>query len=162
MNEPIYVGLGSNLDNPLNQVNSAVAALRALPSTSLITHSSWYQSKPIGPPQPDFINGVAELRTSLSPETLLNELQTIEQNHQRVRIEHWGPRTLDLDILVWGKHTIDSKRLIVPHAYLKERSFVLLPLYEIAPTLQLPCGTHLALLAQQCDKKGIKKLPEQH
>ena len=103
MTEITYIGLGSNLDQPLQQLRNAVIELASLPGTSLMTISSWYRSAPMGPQdQPDFINGVAKLQTSLTPRKLLEALQAIEQLHQRKKDRHWGPRTLDLDILLYG------------------------------------------------------------
>ena len=151
----VYIGLGSNLNSPYTQVNAAINALQTLPNTQLVSHSPWYQSKAIGPEQPDYINGVAKLATSLAPIELLNTLQAIEQAHHRVRKEHWGPRTLDLDILLWGDITIKTDRLLVPHPYLEERNFVLLPLNDIAPELILPNQKPIAELVHSCDKNGI-------
>lgn len=151
----VYIGLGSNLNSPYTQVNAAINALQTLPNTQLVSHSPWYQSKAIGPEQPDYINGVAKLATSLAPIELLDALQAIEQAHHRVRKEHWGPRTLDLDILLWGGITIKTDRLLVPHPYLEERNFVLLPLNDISPELILPNQKSIAELVHSCDKNGI-------
>src|SRR5690625_6610165 len=97
-----YIGLGSSLENPRNQVTAALDELNQLPRCRLVAASKLYQSEPLGPPQPDFINAVAALETTLSPLELLDQLQELEQRHQRVRREHWGPRTLDLDLLLYG------------------------------------------------------------
>lgn len=146
-----YVGLGSNLENPLQQVTDALRELQAIPNSQLLEHSKLYRSDPVGPPgQPDYINAVACLETSLEPEQLLDQLQAIEQAHDRVRIQHWGPRTLDLDLLLFGDQIITTERLIVPHAFMCERSFVLYPLAEIAPDLHLPNGVDLQQLLNQC------------
>lgn len=146
-----YVGLGSNLENPLQQVTDALRELQAIPNSQLLEHSKLYRSDPVGPPgQPDYINAVACLETSLEPEQLLDQLQAIEQAHDRVRIQHWGPRTLDLDLLLFGDQIINTERLIVPHAFMCERSFVLYPLAEIAPDLHLPNGVDLQQLLNQC------------
>lgn len=154
-----YIGLGSNLADPLAQVSRALAELSALPHTRLVERSAIYASKPVGPAQPDFINAAALLDTQLSPLDLLDALQAIEQSHQRVRIEHWGPRTLDLDLLLYGDQVIASERLTVPHPYLTQRSFVLYPLADITPELHLPDGTHLPDLLRQCPPAGLIKLP---
>ena len=146
-----YVGLGSNLENPLQQVTDALRELQAIPNTTLVEHSKLYRSDPVGPPgQADYINAVACLETHLEAEQLLDELQAIEQAHDRVRLQHWGPRTLDLDILLFGDQVISTERLTVPHAFMCERSFVLYPLADIARDLRLPNGTDLKQLLSQC------------
>lgn len=149
----LYIGLGSNLDDPLQQVRQALIELDQLPHSELIQHSQLYRSAPVGPPdQPDYINAVAQLRTQLQPESLLDQLQALELRHHRVRRQHWGARTLDLDILLFGNWQIDTERLKVPHPFMAERSFVLYPLQEIAPTLQLPNGDSITGLVAQCDR----------
>lgn len=143
-----YIGLGSNLDDPRAQVERASRTLQKLDPAMRL--SSLYMSAPMGPQdQPHFINAVAEMRTCLSPEALLDELQAIEQAHGRKRDQHWGPRTLDLDLLVYGDEKISTPRLVVPHPGLPERAFVLYPLAELAPALRIPeCGTAAALAAR--------------
>lgn len=143
-----YIGLGSNLDEPREQVRRASKALTRLDAA--VRLSSLYMSAPMGPQdQPRFINAVAEIRTRMSPESLLDELQAIEQAHGRKRERHWGPRTLDLDLLVYGNEEISTPRLVVPHPGLPERAFVLYPLAELAPTLQIPgLGTAAGLAAR--------------
>lgn len=159
MNETAYIGLGSNLNNPQQQVLSAITALGALSETAIIAVSPWYRSAPMGPSdQPDYINGVAKLTTALSPHTLLKALQQIERSHHRVRKEHWGPRTLDLDILLYGNLTIEHPDLQVPHPGMAERNFVLRPLADIAPQLVLPNGIQLAELLEICPSEGIVRL----
>ncbi|MDX1399455.1 MAG: 2-amino-4-hydroxy-6-hydroxymethyldihydropteridine diphosphokinase [Oceanospirillum sp.] len=134
-----YIGLGSNLEDPVQQLKTALKELNELADTRLIIASSLYSSKPVGPQdQPDFVNAVAMLETSLEPLELLDQLQALEQSHRRVRERHWGPRTLDLDLLLYDDSIIDHPRLIVPHAHMHERGFVLLPLAEISPNLSLP------------------------
>lgn len=151
-----YIGLGSNLANPRAQVAQALLELAALPQSRLVASSPLYRSAPIGPgEQPDYVNAVALLETSLAPLALLDALQAIEQNHDRVRIEHWGPRTLDLDILLLDQQIIASDRLKVPHPYLTQRNFVLYPLADITPELQLPDGTSLQALLAQCPRAGL-------
>lgn len=146
-----YIGLGSNLEDPHRQVSDALLELREIPNTELLSHSLLYRSDPVGPPgQPDYINAVAKLDTRLEPEALLDALQAIEQAHQRVRIEHWGPRTLDLDLLLYGNDQLDTARLKVPHPFMTERSFVLYPLAEIEPNLVLPKGDQLSDILLQC------------
>lgn len=137
-----YVGLGSNLGDPVDQVSKAITELDGLPDTELVGNSALYQSKPMGGlEQPDYINAVARIDTRLGAEDLLRELQSIESAHGRVRGEHWGARTLDLDLLLYGSIIIDTVDLKVPHPGMHERAFVLYPLYEIAPDLEIPrCG----------------------
>ncbi len=154
-----YIGLGSNLENPRAQVEQALVELAAIPESKLLATSPLYRSAPVGPgDQPDYINAAALLETSLSPLALLDALQAIEQSHQRVRIEHWGPRTLDLDILLLDQLIIDSERLKVPHPYLTQRNFVLYPLADIAPELRLPDGTSLQQLIAQCPRDGLASI----
>lgn len=142
--EPLFrafIGLGSNLDDPRSQLLAALDQLAAIPGTRLVAVSSIYQSAPVGPPdQPDYLNAVAELATSLAPEALLDALQAIETKQGRVRGRRWGERTLDLDLLLYGDQTIESERLVVPHPQMKQRAFVLIPLQEIAPGLSFPDG----------------------
>lgn len=154
----VYIGLGSNLDQPLKQVSKALSEISAIKNTTLVNYSPWYKSVAIGPAQPDFINGVAKVQTSLDAHHFLTQLQNIEQAHQRIRKEHWGPRTLDLDILLWNNETINTERLTVPHAFLKERSFVLLPLNDIAKNLTLPCGQSIEQLTAYSNPQGIEQI----
>ena len=157
MMSEVFVAIGSNLADPLGQARRAVSALAALPETELQKASSFYSSRPMGPAdQPDYVNAVARLSTRLAPLALLDQLQKIELEQGRVRKnERWGPRTLDLDLLLYGDRVIKHERLIVPHYGMKEREFVLLPLAEIAPALVLPCGTPLAQLVARCPRNGL-------
>ncbi len=158
----VFVGLGSNLDNPRNQVMTALTELAALERTRMIAASSQYRSVPMGPAdQPDYINAVAMLETRLEAEALLDGLQAIETGHRRVRgSERWGPRTLDLDLLLYGDERIDTPRLRVPHAGLAERNFVLYPLADIAPDLDIPGLGPLRELIARCPQSGLERLPE--
>lgn len=154
-----YIGLGSNLEDPINQVRTAFEELDSIELTRLIKHSSIYRSDPVGPPgQPDYINAVAEIETQLAPMPLLRALQTIEQDHRRVRLERWGPRTLDLDLLVYADQQINEPDLIVPHIMIAERSFVLYPLSEIAPDLKIPGLAPMSELLEKSSEKGLRKL----
>ena len=154
-----YIGLGSNLDDPRDQVSRALHELGALPDTHLVARSSLYASAPLGSPgQPDYINAVAQLTTTLEPLRLLDALQGIEQVHRRVRRERWGPRTLDLDLLLYGDHLIDHPRLQVPHPQMQRRDFVLIPLLEIAPELAIPGQGKVRVLASQCSGNGVWRL----
>jgi 2-amino-4-hydroxy-6-hydroxymethyldihydropteridine diphosphokinase len=135
----VYIGLGSNMDRPQHQVTTALAELAHLPDTTLLKASRLYRSAPLGPQdQPDYINAVASVETTLTAETLLDVLQQIEQQHRRVRTTHWGPRTLDLDILLYGNMSIRTPRLTVPHPEMARRCFVLEPLLEINPEVDIP------------------------
>ena len=128
----VFIGLGSNLEDPVSQLKQALEQLTRLPDVSLVKASAFYRSKPMGPQnQPDFVNAVAELETGLSAEQLLDELQQIEYSQGRVRSLHWGPRTLDLDILLFGNEIINTDRLTVPHVGIAQRDFVLRPLADI-------------------------------
>ena len=152
-----YVGIGSNLAEPLQQVQRAVAALEKLPSVDLLAVSPWYGSHPVGGPadQPDYINGVACLKTSLQPHALLDALQAIEHQQQRVRRERWGARTLDLDLLLYDNECVHDDRLTLPHPCLHERAFVLVPLADIAPQLTLPNGCRVASLLPALSTEGL-------
>lgn len=155
-----YIGLGSNLDNPRRQVERALEALDRLPLTRCRETSRLYASRPVGPQdQPDFVNAVARLDTALSPLALLDQLQALEQRQRRVRSRHWGPRTLDLDLLLYDDEVIDHPRLRVPHAQMHQRGFVLVPLAEIAPTLVLPDGSALTELARHHLNVDLIPLP---
>ena len=146
----VYIALGSNLANPQAQLTAALQALNALADSRLTAVSSFYQSKPLGPQdQPDYVNAVACLETSLAPLALLDELQRIEHEQGRVRLRRWGERTLDLDILLYADHIIQSERLTVPHYDMHQREFVIIPLVEIAPHLVLPNGQSIQTLAQK-------------
>jgi 2-amino-4-hydroxy-6-hydroxymethyldihydropteridine diphosphokinase len=154
-----YIALGSNLENPLAQIKSAFNALQSLPNCRVTQQSSLYRSAPMGPQeQPDYINAVIQLDTSLSPDALLQALQALEQAQGRQRNLHWGPRTLDLDILLYGQLQLQSESLTIPHPGLYLRNFVLYPLAEIAPKLIFPDGSRLADRLSQCDRSGLEKL----
>lgn len=160
--ERVYIGLGSNLDTPRQQLHSALEALAQLPHSHLVGHSSLYVSDPLGPAdQPRYVNAVAALDTELQPWALLDALQRIEQEQGRVRkAERWGPRTLDLDILLFGERLIDDERLNVPHYHMHARPFVLYPLAELAPELLLPDGRSLPELLAACPFSGLERLAE--
>ncbi len=155
-----YIGLGANLNAPLQQLATAVTALAEIPHTTVHRVSGFYGSKPMGPQdQPDYVNAVAALHTELSAEQLLDQLQQIELNHGRQRkAERWGPRTLDLDILLFGDSVIETPRLTVPHYGMAVREFVLYPLAEIAPDLQIPKLGLLSALLTQVPSNGLSLL----
>lgn len=154
-----YVGLGSNLADPVAQLAGAITAMALLPDTQLVAQSPFYQSRPVGPQdQPDFVNGAVWLNTLLSPLALLDHLQAIELRHGRERTRHWGPRTLDLDILMFGDQVIEQPRLTVPHRELPNRDFVLQPLLDLDPQLTLPDGRPLRQLLQACPDNHLRRL----
>ncbi len=155
-----YIGIGSNLSEPVEQVKSAITELQHIAHSNVTSISSLYLSKPMGPQdQDDYINAVLALETSLTPLELLNALQLIENNAGRVRKENrWGARILDLDIILYGNEVINNERLIVPHYGMKDREFVLLPLAEIAPNLSLPNGQSVKLLSQNITINSMIKL----
>ena len=159
--ERVYIGLGSNLADPQKQLRGALQALADLPQSSLAAVSSLYASDPLGPAdQPRYVNAVAALDTSLAPLDLLDALQRIEQAQGRERkAERWGPRTLDLDILLFGDRLIAEPRLQVPHYHLQARAFVLYPLAEVAPAeLLLADGRRLVDLLTACPFSGLERL----
>jgi 2-amino-4-hydroxy-6-hydroxymethyldihydropteridine diphosphokinase len=156
----VYIGLGSNLELPEKQIQAACNSLALLADTVFIKCSSLYQSRPMGPQdQPDYVNAVALIETELSPGSLLQQTQLIEQQQGRIRTEtRWGPRPIDLDILLFGQQLIDNERLTVPHSGMKQREFVLYPLFEIAQELILPCGEKLSDLILICPINGLQKM----
>ena len=155
-----YIGLGSNLEDPIAQINSARLAINQIENVKELTFSSLYHSLPMGPQdQPDYTNAVMGVITTLEPLDLLRSLQTIENAQGRVRKgERWGARTLDLDILLYGNAELDFPDLKVPHVGIAERSFVLYPLQEIAPDLWIPGKAALADLVSQCPLDGLRRL----
>ena len=154
-----FVGIGSNQDDPVIQVGRAVAALQELPRTGLVARSSLYRSAPFGPVnQPDFVNAVAHLETELDAIEMLRHLQGIERRHGRVRGERWGPRVIDLDLLVFEDQVIDADGLSVPHPGIAERNFVLLPLQEIAPDLMIPGLGKVADIAVDTEEPRISRI----
>ncbi len=157
----VYIGLGSNLAEPRQQLRGALDALARIPNSQLAVVSSLYLSDPLGPAdQPRYNNAVAALDTSLSPLALLDALQAIELAQGRERkAERWGPRTLDLDILLFGNRLISEPRLTVPHYHMHARAFVLYPLAEIAPAeLKLADGRTLTELLAACPFEGLERL----
>jgi len=154
-----YIAIGSNQQNPANQLHLAEIAINKIKETALLVASSLYCSQPMGPQdQPDYMNSVVKIQTTLPALELLDQLQIIEQSQGRVRKkERWGPRTLDLDIILYNNETINSERLTVPHYGMRVREFVLYPLSEINPQLTLPDGTLLSQLLIQCDKNSLIK-----
>lgn len=159
--ERIYIGMGSNLADPSEQLRSAINALAQLPQSELIEVSAFYQSDSLLPGQPRYTNAVAALDSSMPPLELLDALQAIENEQGRERLERWGPRTLDLDIVLFGDRLIDEPRLKVPHYHMQERAFVLYPLAELAPAdLRLADGRSLPELLAACPFVGLERLPQ--
>ena len=159
--ETAFVALGSNLADPAAQVNAGFAALGALFATRVTARSSLYRSAPVGyAAQPDFINAVAALETTLAPRALLEELLAIERSHGRVREFPNAPRTLDLDVLLYGDLQLHEHGLTIPHPRMHERAFVLLPLAEIAPRCVIPGRGTVSELLRAIDASGVKQLVE--
>jgi 2-amino-4-hydroxy-6-hydroxymethyldihydropteridine diphosphokinase len=153
---PAYVGIGSNLGDSRARVEAAFGALGAIPETRLVARSRLYLTRPFGPVQQgDFVNAAAGLLTMLPAMTLLAALRQIEAGQGRVRAQKWGPRTLDLDLLVYGDRRIAEAELIVPHPGIAERGFVLAPLHDIAPALDVPGAGRVEELLQRLPDDGI-------
>ncbi|MGO2414416.1 MULTISPECIES: 2-amino-4-hydroxy-6-hydroxymethyldihydropteridine diphosphokinase [Cobetia] len=164
MTSTALIGLGANLDNPRAQLERAIEALDQLPLTHCTRHSRLYASKPVGPQdQPDYVNAVAELHTRLSPLALLDQLQALEQQHRRVRLRHWGPRTLDLDLLLFDDRAIIMPRLVVPHPEMLNRGFVMRPLADLlgSRTFMSLSNEDLETLAQQVEGDDLLPLGPQ-
>ena len=157
--ERVFIGLGTNLGDAAQLLASARVALAALPSIDVVAFSSLYRSAPVDAQGPDFTNAVAELRTALEPEGLLDVLQSIEQAHGRCRPYHHAPRTLDLDLLSYGQRGLRTPRLTLPHPRAHLRAFVLQPWAELAPTFRLAGLGDIATLAAQVTDQPIQKLP---
>jgi 2-amino-4-hydroxy-6-hydroxymethyldihydropteridine diphosphokinase len=154
-----FIGLGSNLENPQQQINTAIEDINTVENVQVVQRSSLYRSPPMGPQdQPDYINAVIEIETDLLAHDLLDSLQAIEQQHGRVRKRHWGERTLDLDILLYEQQVITDDRLTVPHPGIAERAFVIYPLAEIAADWTVPGKGQVISLVQDCPADGLEKL----
>lgn len=154
-----YVGIGANLGEPHAQVTAAFEALDALPATRVIARSSLYRSAPVGVgPQPDFVNAAAALDTTLGASALLEALLALEARHGRERPHPGAARTLDLDLLLYGTETIDTPALVVPHPRLHERRFVLEPLAEISPGLDIPGRGPVEPLLARCREQAVERI----
>ncbi|MGB3691617.1 MAG: 2-amino-4-hydroxy-6-hydroxymethyldihydropteridine diphosphokinase [Spirulinaceae cyanobacterium] len=153
------IALGSNLGDSPTILNNALQRLNQVPDLTLKAHSNWYLTPAVGPPQPDYINGCALLEVRLTPQELLATLLRIETEFGRVRREHWGPRFLDLDLLLFEDLILVTPRLQLPHPHLRQRAFVLLPLAEIAPDWVDPVSKKaIKQLLEEVDCSGIKLL----
>jgi len=158
-----YIGLGSNLNQPLQQLNMAREKIAALAEITLLQSSSIYQSEALtldGEPQNDYLNAVLEIQTTLQPEQLLDALQQLENEQGRVRDKRWGARTLDLDIILYGDQQIKTSRLNVPHIEMQNRNFVLLPLAQIAPQIKIPGKKTLKKLLEKNSGQVLQKVKE--
>jgi len=155
----VYIGLGSNLKGPKEQIEKALRALSEAKETTLLSVSSFYQSKPLlDMPGPNYLNVVCKIETDLSALDLLNFCQEIEDNQRRVRRVKWGSRTIDLDILLYGDQILATKKLTIPHQEMINRAFVLLPLFEIEPELKLPLLGPLKDLLERIEPSDVEKL----
>ena len=156
---PAYIGIGSNLSDPVAQVDAAFLALASVPQTRLVLRSPLYRTRPFGlVPQADYVNAVAGVLTGLTPHQLLSELRAIETAQGRERSVRWGPRTLDLDLLVQGQQRCEDEVLTLPHPGIAERNFVLYPLADIAKDLHIPGVGRVGQLAAQVSDQGISLL----
>ena len=161
MSDVAFIGLGSNLNEPKKQIEDALCDMHKHGQISVQTCSHLYNSAPMGPQNQDnYINAVCQINTSLTPIELLDVLQNIEQLHGRKRTgERWGPRTLDLDILLFNNLSMDNDRLTLPHYGMAQREFVLVPLFEIAPDLIMQDGKNIAAWVNECSLDGLRRLP---
>ena len=155
----VYIGLGSNLKGPKEQIEKALRALSEAKETTLLSVSSFYQSKPLlDMPGPNYLNVACKIETDLSALDLLNFCQEIEDNQRRVRRVKWGSRTIDLDMLLYGDQILATKRLTIPHQEMINRAFVLLPLFEIEPGLKIPLLGPLKDLLERIEPSDVEKL----
>lgn len=151
-----FVGLGANVGDRLGNLRRAVRALRAREGIDVLATSGAYETDPIGPGQPDFLNAVAEIETDRAAEELLRIFREIETELGRVQRERWGPREIDLDLLVYGELQLDTDELVVPHPQIATRAFVLVPLVEIAPALEIPGVGPVSALLARLDRSGVR------
>ena len=150
-----YIGLGSNLDRPRAQVKQAIIALAGLPETRVVQDAGYYVSRPMGPEdQPDYINTVVQVETRLSPQQLLDACLQIEHQQGRIRTRHWGERSIDLDILLYGDRQIETDTLCIPHPGITQRDFVYLPLLAIDDTISLPGRGQLKAIIKRDTTEG--------
>ena len=146
MSTTAYLALGANLGDRLENLQRAADALAATPGVRVVRSSRVYETEPVGPEQPEYLNAVLEVETDLPPRELLRVCLAVEDDMGRVRAERWGPRPIDVDVLTYGAGTIDEPDLVVPHPRMHERGFVLVPLAELDADPPLPGGRHLASL----------------
>ena len=156
-----YIGLGSNLENPVEQLHQALADIDKLPDTRLIARSSLYRSAPIGLlDQPDFVNAVAKIATKLTPQTLLQALLRVEHQHGRERTVRNAPRTLDLDVLLYDELQLHEHGLTVPHPQMHLRAFVLRPLLELAPDIVIPGVGQAQQALHACQDQVLERIAD--
>jgi 2-amino-4-hydroxy-6-hydroxymethyldihydropteridine diphosphokinase len=134
------LGLGSNLGDRLLNLRRSVDLLQGVPEIRVVRSSRVYETEPVGPPQPDFLNAVVQIETTLTPRALLEACRTVEAGMGRVRAERWGPRVIDVDVLTYGREVIDEPDLVIPHPRMHERAFVMVPLLELEADPALPGG----------------------
>jgi 2-amino-4-hydroxy-6-hydroxymethyldihydropteridine diphosphokinase len=151
-----FLGLGSNLDERLENLRRAVVLLGRSDGVRVLRSSRVYETAPVGPPQPDYLNAVLEIETTLSPHGLLEACMAVEQTMGRVRAERWGPRIIDVDVLTYDERTVDDPDLTVPHPRMHERAFVLVPLLELTDDPPLPAGLHIADLRAGDDVADVR------
>ncbi len=153
------IALGSNIGDSCAILDRAIAILAETSGISLKARSSWYKTAPVGPPQPDYINGCALLDVALTPQELLAIILDVEKQFGRVRQERWGPRTLDIDLILFDDIILETPKLTIPHPRMRERAFVLVPLAEIAPDWIEPVsGLAIAQLLLGLDCSGVHPL----
>jgi 2-amino-4-hydroxy-6-hydroxymethyldihydropteridine diphosphokinase len=154
----VYIGLGSNIEQPFLQIKKAIKALDELPETVVVRDSGYFKSWPMGPKdQPDYINAVLEIETTIDAIDLLKYCQQIEQQHGRIKLRHWGERTIDLDILLYADQQIKTENLTVPHPGILQRDFVYLPLLKLNPEVNVPGFGPLSSAVELADRQSIKK-----
>jgi 2-amino-4-hydroxy-6-hydroxymethyldihydropteridine diphosphokinase len=162
MSDIAYIGLGSNMDDPQGQIHTALVNIQSQEQISIQSCSHLYASAPMGPQnQADYINGIIKITTSLTPIELLDILQDIEKQHGRKRVgERWGPRTLDLDIIIFNNLSMDNDRLTLPHYGMAQREFVMVPLFEIEPDMIMQDGKSIASWVSKCSFTQLRRLPD--
>ena len=151
----IYIGLGSNIENPVVQIKNAIKALNELSESKVLINSGYFKSKPMGPKdQPDYVNAVVEIETTLSADELLKKCQLIEQSQGRVKKRHWGERIIDIDILLYADQQIKTDDLSVPHPGISSRDFVYMPLLKVNPEIQVPGKGLLKTIVESASEKN--------
>lgn len=155
----VFVGLGSNINDPVWQLHSAIREIDEIHDAALVSVSPFYQTVPVGIlDQPPFVNAVVQVETTLSPQDFLRQLSAIESDHGRIRAEKNGPRTLDLDILIFNEWRIDDGNLTIPHPRMHERAFVLVPLLDIAPAVYVPGKGPARQLLETVGASGVHRM----
>lgn len=153
--EIVYIGLGSNIEQPYQQIKNAIIALNKLPDTQVQADSGYYISRPMGPDdQPDYVNAVVEINTSLQAADLLKHCQQIERQQGRVKKRHWGERSIDLDILLYADQQVRSDDLTIPHPGIGQRDFVYIPLLKLNPGVEIPGKGMLNVIVEKCTDKS--------